>query len=194
MYIKLNLILLFPFWRIIKNQKNFQLIRQDIVRWLSVSHKTPSINLTNFTFLMVRCEAFRNLLYYRLSKSVVVRIYRIFYKPLSSLYFMTPQIGGGLFIQHGFATIIAAKSIGENCWINQQVTIGYSSLTDAPTIEDNVTINAGAKVIGNVTVGENSIIGAGAVVVKDVPANCTVVGSEAYIVRQNGEKISRKPL
>jgi serine O-acetyltransferase len=101
---------------------------------------------------------------------------------------MTKDIGPGLFIQHGFSTIIAAKSIGENCWINQQVTIGYSNATDCPIIGNNVTINAGAKIIGKVLVGNNTKVGANAVVVKNVPENCTVVGVPAYIVRRNGIK------
>jgi serine O-acetyltransferase len=108
---------------------------------------------------------------------------------MNTLFISTKDIGEGLFIQHGFATIIAAKSVGKNCWINQQVTIGFSNVTDCPVIGDNVTINAGAKIIGKVTMGNNSTAGANAVVVKDVPENCTVVGVPAYIVRRNGIKV-----
>jgi len=110
--------------------------------------------------------------------------------PMPTLYIYTKDIGPGLFIQHGFATIISAEKIGRNCWINQQVTIGFSNDTDCPIIGDNVIIYAGAKVLGNVRVGDNSIVGANAVVIKDVPENCTVVGVPAYIVRRNGEKVS----
>ena len=109
---------------------------------------------------------------------------------MPTLYILTDKIGKGLFIQHGFATIIAAKSIGDNCWINQQVTIGFSNKTASPEINDNVTINAGAKVIGGVRVGKNSIIGANAVVVKNVPDNCTVVGVPAQIIRRNGIRVN----
>lgn len=94
------------------------------------------------------------------------------------------KLGGGIFIQHGYATIIAPHSIGKNCWVNQGVTIGYTNDTDCPTIGDNVTIYAGAKVLGNVTVGDNSIIAANAVVVKDVPANVIVGGVPAKIIKQ----------
>jgi serine O-acetyltransferase len=83
--------------------------------------------------------------------------------------------------------------MGENCWINQQVTIGYSNATDRPTLANNVTVSAGAKVIGKLSVGENSIVGANAVVVKNVPANATVVGVPAYIVRKDGVKV-KQPL
>ena len=114
------------------------------------------------------------------------------------MFITTETIGEGLFIQHGFATVIAARSIGRNCWINQQVTIGFSNKDDCPVLEDNVTINAGAKVIGGIKVGKNSIvganavvrqgitignnamIGAGAVVVKNVADNTTVTGVPAH--------------
>jgi serine O-acetyltransferase len=108
---------------------------------------------------------------------------------MPTLYIFTTDIAPGLFIQHGFATIISARKIGKNCWINQQVTIGYLNDTDCPTIGENVFIYAGAKIIGKVRVGDNSIVGANAVVIKDVPDNCTVVGVPAYIVRRNGVKV-----
>jgi len=69
---------------------------------------------------------------------------------VNTLFITTSDIKGGLFIQHGFATIISAASIGENCWINQQVTIGYSDKTECPHIGNNVHIYAGAKVIGGI--------------------------------------------
>jgi len=108
---------------------------------------------------------------------------------MPTLYIYTEDIGPGLFIQHGFATVITARKIGRNCWINQQVTIGFTNNTDRPTIGDNVIIYAGAKILGDVKVGDNSIVGANAVVLKDVPENCTVVGVPAYIVRRNGVKM-----
>ncbi len=104
----------------------------------------------------------------------------------TNLYIDTPYIGPGLFIQHGWSTGIAAKSIGSNCWINEQVLIGFSEANERATIEDNVIVYAGAKVFGGITIGSNSKIGANAVVVKDVPKNCTVVGVPAYIVKRDG--------
>lgn len=108
---------------------------------------------------------------------------------MTTLFILTPDIGEGLFIQHGFSTIIAAESIGKNCWINQQVTIGFNNKNERPTLLDNVTVYAGAKIIGGVEVGENSIVGANAVVVKNVPQNCTVVGIPASIIKCNGKKV-----
>ena len=110
---------------------------------------------------------------------------------MSTLYLYTPHIGEGLFIQHGFSTIINANSIGKNCWINQQVTIGFTNNTDSPTLGDDVTVYAGAKVLGNVFIGNNSVVGANAVVVKDVPSDCTVVGIPAKIIKRNGKPVGR---
>lgn len=93
------------------------------------------------------------------------------------------NLGGGCFIQHGFATRIGGRTIGKRLWVNQCVTIGYTNATDCPTIGNNVTIGAGAKVIGKVTVGDNSIIGANAVVVKDVPPRAVVGGVPAKILK-----------
>ena len=102
--------------------------------------------------------------------------------PLDSLYIRTKNIGGGLLIQHGFATIIQAESIGENCKIFQQVTIGYNG-DFRPTIGDNVEICCGAKVIGGVRVGDNVTVGAQALVIRDVPANTVVGGVPAKILK-----------
>lgn len=109
-------------------------------------------------------------------------------KPLDSLYLISKNIGPGLFIQHGFSTILGLESMGSNCWVNQQVTVGHNE-KGKPKIGNNVKILSGAKIIGDVTIGDNVVIGAGAVVVKDVPDNCVVVGSKAYIVKKNGVNV-----
>lgn len=115
------------------------------------------------------------------------RILNILLKPFPvintlNLYFWCRDIGYSLFIEHGFSTVIACRHIGDNCWINQQVTIGFQG-KDSPWIGNNVEIKAGAKVIGNVTIGDDVIIGANAVVVKDVPSHSIVVGIPAHIIK-----------
>jgi serine O-acetyltransferase len=110
---------------------------------------------------------------------------------MNTLFIDTPSIGEGLFIQHGFSTIIAARSIGKNCWVNQQVTIGFSDKGKLPTLGDYVQVTAGAKVFGDITIGDNARIGANAVVCKNVPPNCTVVGMPGRIIRRDGEKVNQ---
>jgi len=95
-------------------------------------------------------------------------------------------IGEGLFIDHGMGVVIGETAvIGDNCHLLQGVTLGGTSTRRAkrhPTLVSNVTVGAGAKVIGDVTIGENAKIGAGSVVVTNVPPNATVVGVPGHIV------------
>ena len=102
-------------------------------------------------------------------------------------------IGKGFFIDHGTGVIIGETTIiGDNVTLYQGVTLGGTGKETGkrhPTLEDNVMVSAGAKVIGSFTVGKNSKIGAGSVVIEEVPPNCTVVGIPGRIVRQNNEKV-----
>ena len=102
------------------------------------------------------------------------------------------EIGPGLFIQHGSASRIGAKKIGENCWINQNVTVGFSGEGKMPVIGDNVVIRPGSRIFGDIIIGDNSIVGANAVVLKNVPPNCTVAGVPARIIRRNGQRVDEK--
>lgn len=103
------------------------------------------------------------------------------------------NIGKGFFIDHGTGVIIGETTIiGDNVTLYQGVTLGGTGKETGkrhPTLEDNVMVSAGAKVIGSFTVGKNSKIGAGSVVIEEVPPNCTVVGIPGRIVRQNNEKV-----
>ena len=100
-------------------------------------------------------------------------------------------IGKGLFIDHGSGVIIGETAeLGDNITLYQGVTLGKRH----PTLKDNVMVSAGAKVLGSFTIGENSKIGAGAVVLKEVPPNCTVVGVPGRIVKMDDQKIPRMDL
>ncbi len=102
-------------------------------------------------------------------------------------------IGKGFFIDHGTGVIIGETTIiGDNVTLYQGVTLGGTGKETGkrhPTLEDNVMVSAGAKVIGSFTVGKNSKIGAGSVVIEEVPPNCTVVGVPGHIVKQNNIKV-----
>lgn len=150
----------------------------DLNRWGKIFHLEGSKTAVLASLLWSKKE-FRNLFIYRNSHR---RIYRgwiaLWYRPMDTLFIETAEIGGGLFIQHGFATMIAAKSIGENCWINQQVTVGYTG-KGCPVIGSNVMITCGAKVLGDISVGDGAVIGANAVVVKDVEPGAVMGGVPA---------------
>ena len=98
-----------------------------------------------------------------------------------------------IFIDHGTGVIIGETTIiGDNVTLYQGVTLGGTGKETGkrhPTLEDNVMVSAGAKVIGSFTVGKNSKIGAGSVVIEEVPPNCTVVGVPGHIVKQNNVKV-----
>ncbi len=107
-------------------------------------------------------------------------------------------IGKGLFIDHGSGVIIGETTvIGDNVTLYQGVTLGGTGKEHGkrhPTLEDNVMVSAGAKILGSFTIGENSKIGAGSVVLEEVPPNCTVVGVPGRIVRMDNKKIPRSDL
>ncbi len=103
-------------------------------------------------------------------------------------------IGQGFFIDHGMGVVIGETcEIGDDVTIYQGVTLGGTGKEKGkrhPTIENGVVIAVGASVLGAITVGENSKVGAGAVVIADVPPNCTVVGVPGRITVYSGEKVS----
>lgn len=104
-------------------------------------------------------------------------------------------IGKGLFIDHGSGVIIGETAIlGDNITLYQGVTLGGTGKEQGkrhPTLKDNVMVSAGAKILGSFTIGENSKIGAGSVVLEEVPPNCTVVGVPGRIVKRDDKKVPR---
>lgn len=108
------------------------------------------------------------------------------------------QIGKGLFIDHGHGVVIGETAvIGDNVTLYQGVTLGGTGKEKGkrhPTIGNNVMISAGAKVLGSFTVGENSKIGAGSVVLTEVPPNSTVVGVPGRVVKRDNVRIPREDM
>jgi serine O-acetyltransferase len=112
------------------------------------------------------------------------------------------KIGKG-FVIHGFSGIIITDAtIGENCTVYQQVTIGRGrpyrgkareKLRPPPRLGDNVFLAAGAKVIGDVVIGNNVVVGANSVVIRSLPDNCTVMGVPARIVWRDTRWLTEKP-
>jgi serine O-acetyltransferase len=174
----LNFIRCFPHLVIFLFHKNRKLIEADITRWLEIKSLKYGQTI-GFIYLLSFFREFRNVYYHRIGKSH--HILNLFCPKLSTLYIKTRDIGAGLYISHGFSTGISAKSIGKNCYIGHQVSIGYYQ--GFPTIMDNVTIYAGAVVIGNITIGNNSIIGVNTTVFRNVPDNCTVIPDSSRIIK-----------
>ena len=182
----------FPVYLCVKCSKHRNLIEEDVSRWREID----GFNLGFFESLnwyLTYKKEFRTLIQHRfkyptrtIKAFIQFAIARMLWKPLENLYIYTHDIGGGLYIQHGFSTIISAKKIGRNCRIYQQVTIGYKEDLN-PILEDNVSVTCGAKVLGGVTMHANSLAAAGSVVVKDVPENAIVAGVPAKVIAYKDE-------
>jgi serine O-acetyltransferase len=103
------------------------------------------------------------------------------------------QIGRRFFIDHGSGVIIGETSIiGDDCTLFQDVTLGGTGKQQGkrhPTLRNNVFVGAGAKILGNIVIGENSRVGAGSVVLQEVPDNSTIVGVPGHVVLRDGKRI-----
>lgn len=176
-------VILFPFFclLLLLAEEQDKLV-DDFKAWCS--WKERSYSLWNSFSFFISDKAFRNLFYYRVGRwSFPLRILMPGY---DHLQITTPRgkIGGGLVIQHGFATIISAEKIGKNCKIYQQVTIGYNHKLQAPILGDNVEVCCGAKIIGGCEIGDNVLIGTNSVVTKDIPDNVIVAGVPCRIIKE----------
>jgi serine O-acetyltransferase len=161
-------------------------VRADVARWVGIVRPAAPRGW-ELCALLGAYREFRSLYYYRLRRgnlpgAVLGRLLPVVWPPERTLHLACSDIGPGLFVQHGFATIVAAARVGANCWINQQVTIGFDRPGARPVLGDGVSVHAGAKVLGAVTIGDGARIGANAVVLHDVPAGCTAVGVPARIL------------
>lgn len=142
--------------------------------------------LCNMLILFHKLTEFRSTLYYYLR--IRSGFIKWLYPGMTNLYINSASIiGKGLVIQHGHSTRVGCEKMGNNCQIWQNVTIGKSkSGGRKPIIGSNVKICCNAVVVGNINIGDNVTIGAGAIVIKDVPSNCVVVGNPAKIVKKCG--------
>ncbi len=139
-----------------------------------------------FIKVCTRQKVFRNLFYYRLGEYVSVFI-KWMLPPDPTLHIWCPSIGPGAHFEHNYATYLNAERIGSNFYCLQLVTLGNDGNMQRPIIGDDVKIFTGATVFGGITIGNHVTIGAGAVVSKNVPDNCTVIGNPAYIVKKDGQ-------
>lgn len=164
------------------------LVIDELNHWKKCDQRKEKSQFSVFCGLMLERKEYRSLLHYRFNQRGLRKVILKFLFPsMETLYISTPKIGPRLYIQHGFSTMISAKSMGSDCWINQQVTIGYTFANEPPVIGNGVRISAGAKVVGDITIGDNVIIAANAAVVKNVPENAVVGGVPAKIIAENIE-------
>lgn len=170
-----------------------KLFQEDLKAWCKFNNHPYTF--MGFVKMFLIYEEYRRLLDFRLKTSnsfllKLLRVFTYFTSKSINLYIsnyggapgVQTTIGGGLVFQHGFSTIIFCKRIGNQCIINQQVTIGESG-GGIPSIGNNVRIYAGAKVLGGITIGDDVVIGANAVVVNDIPSHSMVVGVPAKIIK-----------
>lgn len=154
---------------------------------LGAEEPGPPLRAFQFVWLMTFYPEFRNLFYHR--GGAPAKLCRPLCPAMVTLHIATREIGPGLFIQHGFATIIAAERLGRDCWVNQQVTIGYDGLEGRPAIGDRVRIAPGAKVIGAISIGDDCIVGANGVAVKDLASGSVLVPGRGRVVWRHGQRI-----
>jgi len=151
------------------------------------ARKTKKTNLITVCYDL-SCELlinsyFRTLFYFR-TNNIFSKVLRFFYPKNKSLIIdVNTKIAGGLVLAHPYCTILNATSIGKNVYVNHLVTIGEKNNLK-PIIGNNVELHANCMIIGGITIGDNAVIGAGAVVVSDVPEHAIVVGNPARIINK----------
>jgi serine O-acetyltransferase len=184
-----------PLWWSVRRASITETVRYDVDRWVRQLEDPYLLDLdpyARFAYLASALSEFRTLVHYRLRKSgaPLRTVLRMVYRPERTLILDAGSIGPGLFIQHGIATLVSAESIGRDCWINQQVSIGFDARRGRPTLGDRVRVGAGAKVFGAITLHDGATIGANATVIHDVPPGVAVVAPLARPideVRGSGE-------
>ena len=175
------------------------LLLLDALRVYHLSHGVEFPSSRSFRLWFFLLSPFMvPVLLYRVSHFFQLRNIKALAKMLSCFNFLffgieiasSCSIGPGLFIPHPQGTVIGAWSIGSNATIFQGVTLGAKYLvfdfdrSSRPVLLDNIIIGAGAKVLGGILIGSNSVVGANSVVISDVPSDCVVAGVPAKIIRE----------
>lgn len=168
-----------------------------------IKERDPAIHSNMEVFLY---PSFKVMMHYRLAHKLYLRKHYFLARYISQRAARKTgieihpgaQIGKGLFIDHGNGVIIGETTIiGDNCTLYQGVTLGGTGKEHGkrhPTLGNNVMVSAGAKVLGSFTIGDNSKIGAGSVVLEEVPANSTVVGVPGRVVKRNNMSVPQEEM
>ena len=134
-------------------------------------------------YVIQRDPYYRKMFYHRIGVSSF--LYSWYFPGESTFDPICHEIDGGVYLAHPSSTYLNAKKIGRNFSCRQNTTIGNKKEGDfnsRPIIGNNVSLGANVCIIGNITIGDNVVVGAGSVVVKDIPANSTVVGNPAKVI------------
>ena len=166
----------------------------------TVREKDPSVHKCCFLAILINTPGIHAVLFHKISHFLYKKEHFFLARLISQIArFLTgieihpgAKIGKRFFIDHGMGVVIGETAeIGDDVMMYHQVTLGGTGKECGkrhPTVKNGVTIAAGSKILGAITIGENAKIGANSVVLKNVPANATVVGIPARIVRVNGTK------
>lgn len=169
---------LIPHVIVFYTSKKRNLLEYELNRWLELSH-IEKRGLSGLLLLLNSLPEYRSLFYFRTGAYHL----QFLAKGQTNLHFYVDEkeVEPGLMIWHGFSTVINANHIGRDFQVWHNVTIGKKTslqVDDRPTIGNNVRISAGSIAVGDIKIADNSVIGAGAVVTKDVPEPGTVVVSQ----------------
>ena len=169
-----------------------QTIKEDLGREIQyMPFNNPGLLALNFALLFIK--PFRSVFRYRTvqQKPWLALFSWLLPRPLPGIE-IDGQIEGGVLLYHKMGCVLSPHKAGKNLTVSQGVTVGKGNRSEngfnAPVIGDNVQLCTNAVVFGGINIGNNVIVGAGTVLNKSVPDNCTVVGNPAHIVRKNGEK------
>ena len=166
----------------------------------TIREKDPSVHKCCFLAILINTPGIHAVLFHKISHFLYKKEHFFLARLISQIArFLTgieihpgAKIGKRFFTDHGMGVVIGETAeIGDDVMMYHQVTLGGTGKECGkrhPTVKNGVTIAAGSKILGAITIGENAKIGANSVVLKNVPANATVVGIPARIVRVNGTK------
>ena len=185
LYVALSGIRLAPIIAYSMMIRSRKLIFSDQDRWATLLNRKVPGNVFErvylFAYMLTMLPEYRNVLAARIG--AVGYLFWWLSPKIPVLKISSPKIGPGLCVIHGHGTLVSANAIGANFTVHHLVTVGYRPSDDTrPTIGDNVTIFAGAVIVGNIRIGDNAKVGANSLVIADVPAGATVVGVPARVV------------
>lgn len=185
----LNIIRFLPHICLYRLSKNRSLILEDLDAYKK-EYKITGGNIYSLLHFLFHNKSFRVLFYYRIGDAKFLISFLA--KGISNFTISKgAKIDTGILFFHSYSTIINAYAVGKNCRILHNVTLGFKN-GKAPTILNNVEIFPNAVIVGGITIGNNCVIGPGAVVIKSIPDNCVVVGNPSYILKQDGVIVNKK--